>query len=78
MDVDKDSCLYGYYGGKFFCFFNKDMDFIIVERYLKVQKQKYLDIVMKGSKEKGMILGDDKMLEKVCQYFMDKWGVQYF
>lgn len=76
-DADKDSCLYGHYGGKSLRSLNKDMDSIIAERHPNVQKRKHLDTVMKESKEKGMILGDDKMSEKVRQYFTDKWGVQY-
>lgn len=75
--ADKDSCLYGHYGGQSLQSLNKDMDSFLAERHPRVQKRKHLDTVMKQSKEKGMILADDKISEKVRQYFTEKWGVKY-
>ncbi|XP_061183859.1 uncharacterized protein LOC133192034 [Saccostrea echinata] len=75
--ASKDRNLYGHYGGKSIQSLNKDMDSFLAERHPKIRKKKHLDSVMKHSKEKGLILGTDKMSEKVRDYFVEKWGVQY-
>ncbi|XP_048778517.1 uncharacterized protein LOC125682165 [Ostrea edulis] len=72
-----ESSLYGHYGGRSIQSLNKDMDSFIAETHPRVRKKKHLDSVMKQSKEKGLILGTDKMSEKVRNYFTDSWGVQY-
>lgn len=73
----RDRPLFGHYNGRSLQSFAKDIDTFLAAKHPQVKKKEKCQSLLEEGQNKGRILGEETMADKVKDYLTESWGVKY-